>query len=153
MFLQNFVFAVIFAVLSATAIYSQENFGFNGKLRDENNGAIKGGTIEISQRDVRFVRETISDENGEFAFSNLAAGEYQITVMAKNFASSSQNIKIGENQETNFDFILKPEQVAAEVVVTSSYLAGTPESLSEIPGSIERITPQQLESARAFNFS
>ena len=48
---------------------------------------------------------------------------------------------------------LQPEQIAEQVSITSNYLAGTPESLSDVPGSIERVDRQTLENARVFNFS
>jgi outer membrane receptor for Fe3+-dicitrate len=50
------------------------------------------------------------------------------------------------------DFVLQPAQVAAEISVTSSYLAGTSESLNEIPGSVERIDARTLENARVLIF-
>jgi Fe(3+) dicitrate transport protein len=148
---RNFIFFILLCLTHTTVIFSQDNLKVSGKVVDSNNAALAGATVVLSRKDVRFEREMVTDTSGEFVFTNLAAGNYQLTVAAKSFGSINQNVEL--KTDSQIDLTLQPERVAEQVSITSSYLAGTPESLSEIPGSIERITPQQLENARVFNFS
>lgn len=122
-----------------------------GRVADENDAAIAGANVRLSNQSVRFERETTADQNGAFLFENLPDGNYRITATAKNFGSIEQNIQVSGDRTV--DLVLQPAQVAAEVSVTSNYLAGTADSLNEIPGSIERIDARTLENARVFNFS
>jgi Fe(3+) dicitrate transport protein len=97
--------------------------------------------------------QTVTDANGSFEFNDLTEGTYKISAKAKTFASLTQTVGFLPEAANRRISFCSPAQLAAEVSVMSSYLAGTPESLNEIPGSIERIGLQALENARVFNFS
>jgi Fe(3+) dicitrate transport protein len=154
MFFKPVVFAVLVCLsLASVNGFSQENRRLSGQISDENGAALAGSNVLLESRDLRFARETVSDARGNFVFENVYPGNYQITASATNFAATVKNLKISASENSIVNLVLNPARIAAEVSVTTSYLAGTPESLSEIPGSIERLAPQQLETARVFNFS
>ncbi|MEO7673093.1 MAG: TonB-dependent receptor plug domain-containing protein [Pyrinomonadaceae bacterium] len=135
-----------------TAIgFAQSGVNLEGRVVDGNGDIMSGAAVHISKQDVRFVLETVTHDNGMFTFSDIPRGIYRITVSATTFGSIVRDIIFSADER--LELVLKPETIAAEVSVTSSYLAGTPESLTEIPGSIERIDAQILENSRVFNFS
>lgn len=152
--MSRFILPLIWLLLlfGTTAIncVAQNNQSFAGRVVDQNGAGVGGATVVISRRDVRFERQTTTDSDGAFRFADLTAGEYDIRAGAKNFGSTSRQVT---DFEKAVELILQPAQVAAEVSVTSSLLAGTPESLTEIPGAIERIDRQTLENSRVYNFS
>ncbi len=140
--------------MAATLIvigFGQSSAKLEGRVVDSNGDIVQGAAIIVSRQDVRFVQETVTDIDGTFAFLSLPQGRYRISVSARAFGAISRDMIFSTNER--LDLVLKPETVAAEVSVTSSYLTGTPESLTEIPGSIERIDARTLESSRVFNFS
>jgi len=153
MYSNRFFVAVFFCLLSATVLFGQENLKVEGYVSDLNGAAITNAAVLLTRRDIRFERQTVTDENGKFEFINLTQGTFQITAVAKTFGTATREFRLSTDGDEEIDFVLQPAQVAAVVSVTSNYLAGTPESLSEIPGSIERIERQTLENARVFNFS
>ncbi|MBA3600003.1 MAG: TonB-dependent receptor [Acidobacteria bacterium] len=120
-------------------------------MKDENGSAIVGAAVEIKRQDVQFKKTATTNERGEFMFEKLRNGNFQIIVSASGFAQQVQAVNIG--QTNTLRFILKPENIAEYVSVTSSYLAGTPETLVRTAGSIETIDKEILENARVFNFS
>ncbi len=124
---------------------------FSGSVKDENGSAIVGAAVEIKRQDVQFKKTATTNERGEFMFEKLRNGNFQIIVSASGFAQQVQAVNIG--QTNTLRFILKPENIAEYVSVTSSYLAGTPETLVRTAGSIETIDKEILENARVFNFS
>lgn len=130
---------------------AQPGSDLGGRVVDSNGDILVGVAIVLSSPDIRFARETVTDTNGLFTFGKLPRGKYRITISARTFGSIVRDVNL--SSDDRFDLVLKPETVAAEVSITSSYLSGTPESLTEIPGSIERINAQTLESSRVFNFS
>lgn len=137
------------AVLSAAA---QSNISLRGRVTDASGAGVAGASVALENQNVRFARQTVTDADGSFRFENLAVGEYAITTTAKNFDSVVSTRTIS-GTDAQIEIVLRPAPVAAEVSVTSSLLAGTPESLTEIPGSIERIDRQTLENARVYNFA
>ncbi len=155
----NFIFKKSFLTIIFSSVFSfgasivaaQNAQAFSGSVKDENGSAIVGATVEIKHRDVQFVKTTTTNERGEFIFERLRGGNFQVIVSANGFAQQIQFVNIG--QTDTFEFVLKPENIAEYVSVTSNYLAGTPETLERTAGSIETIDKEILENARVFNFS
>jgi Fe(3+) dicitrate transport protein len=153
MSLKQFVHATAILLVITASLLAQDKLKISGHVLDSNGAAIAGAEVLLTLRDVRFERQTVTDASGNFEFSGLSEGDYRISTTAKTFGSSIRDLRLSRGENATIDFTLQPAQVAAEVSVSSSSLAGTTESLSEFPGSIERITPQTLENARVFNFS
>ena len=144
------VFLLLVIGLPAVA---QSLASVGGSVRDEHGSAVAGARVKVSSVGVRFDRETLTDASGKFRFSDLAAGTYRIEVFADTFGTRIREVRLGSGAENNIEIELSAVPIAAEVSVASGYLAGTTESLGEIPGSIERIGGRELENARVFNFS
>ena len=131
--------------------FAQTRGELKGRVVDTNGDSVAGATLTISRRDAGFVLNETTDGEGRYSFINLASGVYEVKAVAPGFATARSEIKIPSNGQLLLT--VKPGQIAVDVSITASYLAGTPESLSEIPGSIERIDTQTLENSRVFNFS
>ena len=153
MALARLLFALSFLLVFTGTLLAQDKLKITGRVLDANGAAVIGGNVSLNRSDVRFSRQVISDTSGNFEFSNLVEGSYQLSATAKNFGTVTRDLRLSIDENSTVDFVLQPAQIAAEVSVTSSYLAGTPESLNEIPGSVERIDNRTLENARVFNFS
>jgi len=147
------LFVVSLLSILTGASFAQGTLAITGHVLDSNGAAIAGASVLLNRSDVRFERQTVTDASGGFKFDNLTEGTYQISATTQTFGSSERNLPLYSAENSAIDFVLQPGQVAAEVSVTSNYLAGTAESLNEIPGSIERIDARTLENARVFNFS
>ncbi len=130
------VFLLLVIGLPAVA---QSLASVGGSVRDEHGSAVAGARVKVSSVGVRFDRETLTDASGKFRFSDLAAGTYRIEVFADTFGTRIREVRLGSGAENNIEIELSAVPIAAEVSVASGYLAGTTESLGEIPGSIERI--------------
>ena len=147
------VFALLFLFLMSFPILAHVPFNISGSVKDENGAVVADAQVRLTSLDVRFDRGTKVNDAGGFEFKGISAGKYRIQVTAGTFGDTSLDVSLPQNQSRTIDLILKAKAVAAEVSVTSNSLAGTPESLTEIPGSIERIDAQTLENSRVFNFS
>ena len=149
--LKTMVFLFVSTVLISVApLSAQKSSVLTLKITDTNKAEISGAEVVLKRRDVRFERTAATRNDGISEFLNLAAGGYTITVSAKNFGTITKSI-VFDSTET-IEIQLSPQAIVEEVSVTANSLAGTPESLSEIPGSIERVDSQTLENARVFNF-
>jgi len=153
MFKCRVLFFVYLFFSLTVAIIAQNNLKVSGRVVDVNGAVIAGAEITLKHGAIRFERQAVSDADGGFEFENVPEGIYRISATAETFSSATRDLRLSAIENNPVEFTLQPGQLAAVVSVTSNFLVGTPESLNEIPGSVERIDPQTLENARVFNFS
>lgn len=152
--MKNLVGLFLFAVISIAAVSASAQSGTSlvkVKAIDTNGASISAAEITVSDQATRRSVSGVADVSGIYQAINVKSGNYIITVKAAGFEAAVKEVGISADEEILF--ILEPAQVAVSVMVASSYLAGTGESLNEVPGSIDRINRQTLETARVLNFS
>lgn len=149
----RFRLATIIVILFsfAAAIFGQSRQEFSGRVTDGNGAAVPGALVILKGLTVRYQHEITTDPEGKFSFKTVPAGEYELLVSNRSFAVQRDRFTYPER--TSINIALLPQPLAAEVSVTSNLLAGTVASLSEVPGSIERVDAQTLQNSRVFNFS
>lgn len=145
------IFTLLFIIIAASTAFAQEDGVVSGKVLDANGDAVPGATVILERREVRLRVEATTDIAGNYLFSGVPKGDYRITAAARSFGTITRELHNSNSGPINLR--LEPESVAAHVSVTTSYLAGTPESLTEVPGSIERLNAGTLENSRVYNFS
>lgn len=146
------IFTFLFLAILNFSVFSQNNQNtLSGRVTDGNGAGIGGATVVLKRRDIRFERTVTTQNDGAFAFTDLIPGDYIVTASAKNFGTITKPLY--SNLSEPLELRLSPQAIVDEVFVNANTLAGTPESLSEIPGAIERIDSQMLENSRVFNFS
>ena len=149
---KRWVMVGLLGLMSASLGFSQIKGQLSGRIADANGDSVVGATVTMTRKDSGIaLAESTTDSKGHYVFIDLSSGEYQVSVFANGFARTRRDIRLPGNEQ--LDVEMRPEQIAVNVSVTSSYLAGTPDSLSDIPGSIDRIDAQTLENSRVFNFS
>ncbi|HKX84814.1 MAG TPA: TonB-dependent receptor plug domain-containing protein, partial [Pyrinomonadaceae bacterium] len=146
-----YVFLSLAYLIFSYDVEAQIGSGASGRVLDGNGAVVAGASVRITSNDVRFERTGVTDGEGRYVFSEIAKGSYTLNVSARGFEELTRTIRMPG--DSNTDLILQPSPIAAELSITSGLIAGTAESLREIPGSVERITAQQLENARVRDFS
>lgn len=94
-----FVFSLVFALNG----YAQNIAEISGRVSDANGASIVGAQVSLRGA-VR--RTAITDAEGNFGFSNLPGGEYELTVSADGFASLVQPVSL-TNQNQNLEISLE----------------------------------------------
>lgn len=144
-------FFVAFFSFAVTVNAQLNNYLLKGRVIDTNGAAVTGAIVTIKRTDIRFERTLTTDSNGSFAFEGNR-GSYNLTVTSKGFGEETKTVSLPNNSGI-IELTIQPEMVAAEVSISSSYLAGTDEALIQTPGAIERIDARTLENSRVFDFS
>ncbi len=146
------VITLIFILASLIGIVvGQSSTVLNGRITDSNGDGVPGASVTVERIELRFRRELTADASGNFSLKDVPAGNYVINAVAKGFGSRLISVEFPATSTVLI--AIHPDAVAAEISITSSYLAGTSESLAEVPGSIERLDRITLENSRSFNFS
>src|SRR5216683_458914 len=88
----------------------------DGVVKDPSGATVPNAKVEISNPVTGYHRETTTDSDGIFHFSNIPFNPYHLTVTAGGFASSAQDVDVRSVVPTNVQISLKVG--AAETSVT-----------------------------------
>ncbi|HQU81602.1 MAG TPA: TonB-dependent receptor [Pyrinomonadaceae bacterium] len=152
----NYLFKALLFCLFATPIFAQ-NSAISGKITDQNGSVVSGATVKVKNSSGS-AKTTVSNSNGEFEFSNLTNGDYQITVEKTGFEKLSQEVSSGQQ---NLVLTLKIGSVGATVEVASETYtteeANTATKLNvplkDVPQSVQVVNQNILRDRATFSFS
>jgi len=122
-----------------------------GRVIDANGDSIPGASVTLSRSEGAARPRVTTGRDGTFSFSETASGRHTLSAAARGFRTERLEVDLPATSELVVE--LEPGEIAVNISVTASFLAGTPESLSDVPGSIDRIDARTLAAARIFNFS
>src|SRR5271168_1699400 len=110
---------VLLCCASVWAQFAQRG-GIEGFVLDNSGAAIVGANLTLTDLAQNQTRQGVTDGTGHYVFSDLAAGQYAVSVERQGFATTKSDavaVNIGRN--TRYDFKLKPGSVAQSITVAS----------------------------------
>lgn len=106
----KFLLTAIVFIVSTAAVFAQtiDTATIRGRVADPNNAVIVGAKVEALNESTGLRREAVTDENGNFAISNLPlTGTYKITASSSGFANGVKDkVQFRANETASFDFVL-----------------------------------------------
>lgn len=87
-------------VSSDRQVPDQKQVGsISGTIMDQSGTTVAGARIKLTREGENASPETLSGEDGQFSFSNVVPGPFQLAVTAEGFAlqTSSGTVRVGEN--------------------------------------------------------
>ncbi|MGC2299396.1 MAG: carboxypeptidase regulatory-like domain-containing protein [Acidobacteriaceae bacterium] len=97
----------MFAVLlfwAAPALYAQFGGSLNGTVTDASGAVIPGATVTLTNPATQATKTTTSNASGFYTFTELAPGNYTVSVTAKNFQQENfSNVAITAEQPRGLD--------------------------------------------------
>lgn len=90
----RFALALCFLVLLAPAAVAASNL--SGNLTDPQGSVVIGGTVRLSRWAGSSCRETQTDSQGRFFFTNLVSGDYRLTAEYPGFAAVTRTIALSD---------------------------------------------------------
>ncbi|MDQ3805346.1 MAG: TonB-dependent receptor [Acidobacteriota bacterium] len=122
-----------------------------GHVTDQHNAAVRDARVTLQRADTHVDFVTTTDAAGAFSFDGLAPGQYSLSASGEGFSTAVQELSLAAGENQNVNLVLRPGALAEEILVSSSRIAGAPEVLEQIPGSVEIIDRRMLEDSRVFN--
>ncbi|HEX6184649.1 MAG TPA: TonB-dependent receptor [Pyrinomonadaceae bacterium] len=138
-----FAAAGAFAQTAPTAV--------SGRVLDPHGAAVPGARVRLRQTNTQVEFAAEADDTGAYSFKDLAPGAYTLSASGQGFAAATQDVTLAAGEARGLDVTLNPAGLAEDVIVSSSRIAGAPEVLERIPGSVEILGAEQLERARVFS--
>jgi outer membrane receptor protein involved in Fe transport len=104
-------------IFTSSNLFAQEKITVSGKVFDESGQTVPGANVSLKGAD----QNVVTDINGAYIFSNVAAGTYTISATNVGYKSFEKKITVkdGESIEENL-FLETESQNLQEVVVTGS---------------------------------
>jgi hypothetical protein len=144
--MQTRSFTLPLVLLAASLLsYSQSQTGqVSGTIVDPTGAAVAGAKVQLIHVLTKNTREFASEPNGDFVFTNLLPGDYNLAVEQPGFRTYQQN-NIVVSQSERVDL----HQIKLEIGTVSSEMVVAAEAARVQTASSERagqITPTQVEN-------
>lgn len=148
-----YLLAVVVAVISGNGEgYGQGARGVViGRVVDSGGRAVGAAAVILRRGAAGFERRAQADGEGRFEFTELGAGVYELTASSQGFAFAMREVTVRAGESLEIEVGLRPGAVTEQVVIVSGSIAGFPEAKTRIPGSVETIDRETLETSRVFN--
>lgn len=114
--------------------FAQSSSNLSGIVKDKNGDSIVGAKVSLQNK------TTVTNENGEFSFSNLDSGKYKLQVSADGFETQSQNVQISNSQNNSLEIFLKVD--VTKFTVTAE--VGQNVERKNVPQSVGIVTDTEI---------
>jgi TonB-dependent receptor len=138
------VFLVCFALLALTfSSLAQERKGtIAGTVKDSANSTLASALVEL----LPLGKKTASDDQGQFLFTDVPAGEYTLNVSYVGFAVSNSTVQVESGKTANVDVVLKVASQSDQIIVTAERLQGEAEAINieRLSDNIVQVLPSKV---------
>ena len=132
----TFLFVVIAAVLLAPALFAQQPTGqITGIVSDATGAVVPGAQVRVLNTATGIKWDARSNESGNYTFSNLTPGPYQVTVTHQGFSTVTRSaIELAVSQVARIDFTLNVGSTAesVEIKATAPLLESSTASVGQL---------------------
>ena len=135
--------ALILILAFAGSAFGQSTFGsVLGTILDPSGSAVGAAVIKIANKGTSAERSSITDQGGDYQFSNLEAGTYTLTVQAPGFQQATYTeIVLTARQTARIDARL---QLATQSNTVSVSVASEPNINTDVSNIAETKTSREL---------
>ncbi len=118
-----------------------------GKIKASNGNQIEAASISILNTD----KTTIAGKDGGFSFTNIAPGNYQLSISSIGFAAQLKNISVSPNNATEINITLTERGKQLDEVLVTADKVET--NLQKTPIAVTSLNAKQLEEYRVWTIS
>jgi tetratricopeptide (TPR) repeat protein len=105
----HFFLALAFVLLPVT-VCAQGNM-LRGKVRSTNGTSLNNAIVELRQSGGGMIGQTVTRNDGNFAFSNLTPAEYEVVVLLAGFEPGLQIARFNHGERMGFQEVINVEVV------------------------------------------
>ncbi len=116
----GFALLIALGFFGAPNVFAQTTSTIQGTVTDKQGLAVGGAELKLSGDTIATSRASTTDAGGAYAFANLPAGVYTLTVTHAGFATNAfKNLEVTLNRTLTFDVVLEIGRVDEIVNVTA----------------------------------
>jgi tetratricopeptide (TPR) repeat protein len=95
-------------LLSGATAFAQNNT-LRGKVRSTNGVTVNNAIVELRVGGGGMISQTVTRNDGDFAFTNLASGEYEVAVTIAGYEPTVQMARFNQSDRMNFSEVVNIE--------------------------------------------
>ena len=137
----------VYTVLALMLFNIAQAQTIKGTIQTKSSEGIEAATIHILNLD----KTTATDKEGNFSFSNIPAGKYQLSITSIGFASQVKEVNVTKDDITVVNVTLHEQGQQLDEVVVSSDKIET--RLQQTPVAVSSLSGQKLNDYRAWNIA
>lgn len=131
------------ALLLLTGAGLAQNSMLRGKVRGTDGAVVNNATVELRASTGAVIGQAFTRNDGDFSFSRLRAGEYEVHVTMSGYEPSMQMVELQDSMRVN-----TPSDVISEVVTIEVVLRPRAEPAKSPPGtSFAQDVPRMARAA------
>lgn len=135
---------LLLLVFAVTAFGQTETGQITGGVTDASGAVVNNAKVTVTKTDTGYTRAENVSSSGQFVFSNLPSGPYQIKVEAAGFGAFVEKIDVAVGSRNNIEAKLKVAAAGAVVEVSEQAAGVEVDTQSQTIGAT--ITPSQIEN-------
>jgi len=136
--------ALLLAV-AAGAAAQPAGASISGSVQDSQGGVLPGVAVTALNIASGRVLETVTDEQGRYAFSAVGPGSYRVTARLAGFNESGRTVRVARGESVTADFVLSLGGLSEEVTVTA---ARGERATAEVNQIVTVIGAEEIEQRR-----
>jgi Carboxypeptidase regulatory-like domain len=118
----------ILALAQASQSGQQPAGSISGKIIDQSGASIGGAYVKLTREDQSLVQEILTDNNGQFSFSNVAPGPFHLAISAEGLATQ----EIAGTVQPGEPYVIPLAMLVVATQVTEVRVSLTREELAEV---------------------
>ncbi len=143
--MKKITFTFLLLLLCSMALLHAQSI--KGKIQNTAGVGIEAATISILNTD----KTTIAGKDGGFSLTNIAPGNYQLSISSIGFATQLKNVSVASNNATEIDITLTEQgKQLDEVLVTADKVEA---NLQKTPLAVTALNAKQLTEYRVWNIT
>jgi Fe(3+) dicitrate transport protein len=121
----------------------------DGVVSDGSGEALSGARVTLRRAAQGFERSVETGSEGRFHIEAPFRGDYELTAEREGFSVERRRVALEPGRSVgDLRIRLRPGVFSEELTVIGTRVAGGPETLRRIPGSVDVLGPEALEAAR-----
>jgi iron complex outermembrane receptor protein len=139
---------VLIALVALRAKAQTATGSITGTVQDVTGAAVSATPVKIVNETTGATINVVSDEQGRYEASSLAAGSYGIEVTVEGFQTARQQITVAAGQAIAVDLKLTPSQFSQDVIVTAR---GIQEEAQQVTIPVSVVEEAVIERTATYN--
>src|SRR5256885_9357507 len=141
--------SILFVVCALAAPAYAQSATLSGTVVDDSGAVVPGATVTLAGGSAR--QSTVSGAQGDYRFTSVLPGTYQITVTLVGFATATRNDVIVSSGNVEVPRITMALGTLGETVVVSASKVDT--ALADAPATMSVVSSETLASTPAQNYA